>query len=79
MDNFYPISKVPSNISSNDDIEDLTSSLNDLSIQSCDFENAEISASNAKGVDNPTTVHNILPKVTSTIIYWTPGQKCPMK
>ena len=49
---FYPISNVPSNSSSNDDIEDLTSSLNDLSIQSCNNENATVSASNTKGVDN---------------------------
>ena len=37
---FYPINNVPSNISNNDDIEDLTSSLNDLSIQSCNVEHA---------------------------------------
>ena len=60
---FYPISNVPYNISSNDDIEDLTKSLNDLSIQSCNNENAEVSASNTKGVDNPTTEYNILSKV----------------
>ena len=35
---FYPISNLPSNISSNDDVEDLTSSLIDLSIQSCNDE-----------------------------------------
>ena len=60
---FYPISNVPYNISSNDDIEDLTKSLNDLSIQSCNNQNAEVSASNTKGVDNPTTEYNILSKV----------------
>ena len=60
---FYPISNVPYNISSNDDIEDLTKSLDDLSIQSCNNENAEVSASNTKGVDNPTTEYNILSKV----------------
>ena len=60
---FYPISNVPYNISSNDDIEDLTKILNDLSIQSCNNENAEVSASNTKGVYNPTTEYNILSKV----------------
>ena len=72
---FYPISNVPSNISSNDDIEDLTSSLNDLSIQSCNNENATVSASNTKGVDNPTIEHNILPKVKSKIIYFNPDSE----
>ena len=61
---------MPSNISSNDDIEDLKSSLNDLSIQPCNNENA--TASNTKGLDNPTTKHNILPKVKSKIIYFNP-------
>ena len=65
---FYPISNVPYNISSNDDIEDLTKSLNDLSIQSCNNENAEVSASNTKGVDNPTTEYNILSKVLKKIV-----------
>ena len=74
-DDFYPISNMPSNISSNDDIEDLTSSLNDLSIQSCNNENATVSASNTKGVDNPTTEHNILPKVKSKIIYFNPDSE----
>ena len=50
---FYPVNNVPFNISDYDDIEDLTSSLHDLSIQ-----NAELSASNTKGVDNPTTEHS---------------------
>ena len=59
---------MPSNISSNDDIEDLTSSLNNLSIQSCNDQKAKVSASNTKGVDNPTIKHNILPKVKSKII-----------
>ena len=72
---FYPISSVPSNISSNDDIEDLTSSLNDLSIQSCNDENAKVPASNTKGVDNPTIEHNILPKVKSKIIYFNPDSE----
>ena len=54
---------MPSNISNNDDIEDLTSSLNDLSIQSCNGKNVESSACNTKGVNNRTTEHNILPKV----------------
>ena len=67
---FYPISNLPSNISNNDDIEDLTSSLSDLSIQSCNIKNAEVSASNTKAVDNPTTERNILPKVKSKIIYF---------
>ena len=65
---FYPISNLPSNIS-NDDIEDLTSSLSDLSIQSCNIKNVEVSP-NTKGVDNPTTERNILPKVKSKIIYF---------
>ena len=72
---FYPISNLPSNISSNDDVEDLTSSLNDLSIQSCNDENSKVSASNTKGVDNPTFEHNILPKVKSKIIYFTPDSE----
>ena len=72
---FYPISNVPSNISSNDDMEDLTSSLTDLSIQSGNYENAKVSASNTKGVDNPTTKHNILSKVKSKIIYFNPDSK----
>ena len=59
---------MPSNISSNDDTEDLTNNLNDLSTQSCNNENAKVSPSNTKGVDNPTTEHNILPKVKSNII-----------
>ena len=59
---------MPSNISDNYDIEDLTSSLNDLSIQSCNVKNA-------KGVDNPTTEHNILPKVRSIIIYFNPDSE----
>ena len=44
---FYPISNVRSNISNNDDIENLTSSLNDLSVQWCNVENAKASASNS--------------------------------
>ena len=71
---FYPISNVPSNIS-NDDIEDLTSSLNDWSIQSCNVENAKVSAFDTKGVDNPTTEHNILPKVKSKITYFNPDSE----
>ena len=74
-DDFYPISNMPSNISSNDDIEDLTSTLNDLSIQSCNVEDPEVSVSNTKGVDNPTTECNILPKVKSKIIYFNPDSK----
>ena len=50
---FYPVNNVPFNISDYDDIENLTSSLHDLSIQ-----NAELSASNTKRVDNPTTEHS---------------------
>ena len=61
---------MPSNISTNDDTEDLTSTLNDLSIQSCNVENAKVSACNTKGVDNPTTERNILLKVKSKIIYF---------
>ena len=72
---FYPISNMPSNISSNDDIEDLAGSLNDLSIQPCNVENTKVSASNTKGVDNPTTEHNILPKVKSKIIYFNPDSE----
>ena len=72
---FYPISNMPSNISSNDDIEDLASSLNDLSIQPCNVENTKVSASNTKGVDNPTTEHNILPKVKSKTIYFNPDSE----
>ena len=72
---FYTINKVSSNISNNDDIEDLTSSLNDLSIQSCDVKNAHVSASNTKRVDNSTTKHNILPKVKSKIIYFNPDSE----
>ena len=72
--NFYPISNMPSNISSNNDIEHLTSSLNDLSIQSCNNENTTV-ASNTNGVDNPTTEHNILPKVESKIIYFNPDSE----
>ena len=71
----YLISNKPSNISNNDDIEDLTSSLNDFSIQACNVENAEVSAFNAKGVDNPTTKHNILPKVRSKFIYFNPDSE----
>ena len=59
---------MPFNIS-NDDGEDLTSTLNNLSIQSL-YENAKVSASNTTGVDNLTTEHNILPKVKSKIIYF---------
>ena len=44
---FYPISNVRSNISNNDDIKNLTSSLNDLSVQWCNVENAKASASNS--------------------------------
>ena len=72
---FYPISNMPSNISSNDLIEDLTSSLNDLSIQSCNVENPEVSVSNTEGVDNPTIECNILPKVKSKIIYFNPDSE----
>ena len=53
----------------------LTSSLNDLSIQSCNDENAKVSASNTKGVDNPTFERNILPKVKSKIIYFNPDSE----
>ena len=66
----YPINKMPYNISNNDDIEDLTSSLNYLSIQSCNFNNAEVSASNTKRLDNPTTEHDILTKVKHKIAYF---------
>ena len=59
----------------NNDIEDLTSSLNDLSILSCNNENADVSASNSKEVDNSTTEHNILPKVKSKIIYFNPDSE----
>ena len=44
---FCPISNVRSNISNNDDIENLTSNLNDLSVQWCNVENAKASASNS--------------------------------
>ena len=58
-----------------DDIEDITSSLIDLSIQSPINLDITSLVQNSDEPDNPTVQHNILPTVKSKIIYHNPDSK----
>ena len=62
---FYPVNNVPFNISDYDDIEDLTSSLHDLSIQNANY---QLLIQKEWIIQRP----NILTKVKSKIIYFNP-------
>ena len=59
----------------NDDIEGITSSLNDLSIQSPGNLDLTSLVQSSDEPDNPTVQHNILPTVKSKIIYHNPDSK----
>ena len=59
----------------NDDIEGITSSLNDLSIQSPGNLDLTSLVQSSDEPDNPTVQHNILPTVKSKITYHNPDSK----
>ena len=70
---FYPMNEKNNAELNVDEIDDITSSLNDLSLQASN--NLEYTNENLEEIGNPTVTQNILPTVKSKILYYNPDSK----